>query len=166
MLRFYILLLVLGCQVLISCADNETITGKVVKVADGDTITIVNSFNKHHKIRLYGIDCPEISQPFGKEAQNFTAKLTLKKRVKVEVLDTDRYGRTVGVVTVGNENVNQEIIKGGYAWLYRKYCTAPFCSFWSDLEKDAKLAEIGLWENPNRYPPWEFRSVPQKRVNP
>ena len=96
--------------------------GKVISVADGDTITVLDSSNKQHKIRLYGIDCPEKGQSFGKAAKNLTSRLTYRKTAVVTKYDTDKYGRTVGVVQVGGVNVNEEIIRAGYGWQYRKYC--------------------------------------------
>jgi len=87
-----------------------------VSVADGDTITILSNHNQQTKIRLYGIDTPEKSQAFGKKAKKFTASLTAGKQVSVKVYDKDRYGRSVGVVFVGGTNVNEEIIRAGYAW--------------------------------------------------
>ncbi len=95
---------------------SETITGKVVKVADGDTITIINNHKQKTKIRLYGIDTPENSQPYGDKAKKFTANLVAGKNVSVKVYDTDRYKRSVGIVHAGNKNVNEEILKAGYAW--------------------------------------------------
>ena len=93
----------------------HALTGKVISVADGDTITILDSGKRQHKIRLYGFDCPEKGQPFGKAAKKFTSRLTYKKTATVTEYDTDRYGRTVGVVKVGGVNVNEEIIRAGYA---------------------------------------------------
>lgn len=74
--------------------------GKVVRVADGDTITLLDEDNKQVRIRLYGIDCPENHQDFGTVARQFTADHCFQKIVNVEVKDIDRYGRTVGMVPV------------------------------------------------------------------
>jgi micrococcal nuclease len=71
--------------------------------------------------------------------------------------DTDRYGRSVGVVFVDGRNVNREIIRNGFAWQYRKYCKTSFCDDWLGLEKQAKNAHIGLWRDSNSAPPWEYR---------
>lgn len=80
---------------------SHALTGKVISVADGDTITILDSSRKQHKIRLYGIDCPEKGQAFGKAAKKHTSHLTYQKTATVTEYDTDKYGRTVGVVQVG-----------------------------------------------------------------
>ena len=78
----------------------SALTGKVISVADGDTITILDSSNQRHKIRLYGIDTPEKGQAYGEAAKKHTARLAHRKIANVKVYDTDKYGRTVGVVSV------------------------------------------------------------------
>jgi micrococcal nuclease len=83
----------------------HALTGKVISVADGDTITILDSSNKQHKIRLYGIDTPEKKQAFGKAAKKYTSRLTYKKNATVTIYGIDRYGRTVGVVVADRVNV-------------------------------------------------------------
>ena len=153
-LFFTTILLLLLVQTIVAAT---TIAGKVVKVADGDTITILTPQNKQVKIRLYGVDTPERKQPYSKKAGQFTSSLVAGKDVHVEVYDTDRYGRKVGVVYVGNTNVNQEVVRAGFAWQYRKYCKAPFCSDWLTLEKKAREAKIGLWVDPKPMQPWEWR---------
>ena len=99
----------------------ENLEGKVVKIADGDTLTLLTSSNQQVKIRLAGIDTPERKQPFGKRAKQALAKLAFQKQVLVEVEAKDRYGRTIGVVFVDGLNVNAELVKQGMAWVYRKY---------------------------------------------
>jgi len=142
-----------------SISLSATITGKVVKVADGDTITILDSSKRLHKIRLYGIDTPEKSQAYGKKAKKFTANLVAGKSVNVKVYDTDRYGRSVGVVFVAGTNVNQEIIRNGFAWQYRKYCKASFCDDWLGLERQARNGGVGLWSDTTPVAPWEWREA-------
>lgn len=130
-----------------------------MSVADGDTITILDEGKQQTKIRLYGIDTPEKAQAFGKQAKKFTASLTAGKRAKVEVYDTDRYGRSVGVVFVNGTNVNEEIIKNGYAWQYQKYCKTSFCDDWLKLEEHARSFAFGLWADSNPQPPWDWRKA-------
>jgi micrococcal nuclease len=132
------------------------ITGKVIGISDGDTITVLQD-RTQYKIRLYGIDCPESHQDFGTKAKQFTSDLVFGKQVKVVKQDMDRYGRTVGMVYVGDVCVNQEIIKNGFAWLYQRYCTSTICKEWSKLEQQARSSKIGLWSQPNPIPPWDFR---------
>lgn len=136
-------------------ASSSTITGKVVGVSDGDTIKIVSA-GKQIKIRLYGIDTPEKKQAFGQAATR-AIKSLLSSSVTVEEKDVDRYGRTVGIVySAAGTNINREMVKAGYAWVYRKYCRSSFCSDWLTLEDTARKKKLGLWRE-TAVPPWEYR---------
>jgi len=133
----------------------EILIGKVVKVADGDTITILTSDFSQVPIRLQGIDCPEKAQDFGKVAKQFTSDLVFGKIVKVEVVDSDRYGRAIGIVTLPDGKVlNNELLKAGLAWHYIQY---DHSKKMNDLEAQAKSKRLGLWLQPNAVAPWLFR---------
>jgi micrococcal nuclease len=141
--------------------------GKVVGVSDGDTITVMHN-GKGENIRLYGVDCPEKKQDFGQKAKQFTSSMVFGKAVDVESVVTDRYGRTVGIVTVEGKNLSKELIKNGLAWVYTQYCKKPFCSEWENIQKEAQKNKTGLWSIRNPIPPWEFRhgkSPSQKTYN-
>jgi endonuclease YncB( thermonuclease family) len=128
----------------------------VVGVADGDTITVLR--DKHpEKIRLYGIDCPEKRQAFGKRAKQFTSDMVFGKVVEIEPVATDRYGRTVAFVRVEDITVNEELIKEGLGWVYIRYCKLPLCSEWQGLQLAAQAEKQGLWRDAGHVPPWEFR---------
>ena len=135
-------------------AQAETLEGKVVKIADGDTLTLLTSSNEQVKIRLAGIDTPERKQPFGNRAKQALANLAFQKQATVEVETTDRYGRTVGAVFVDGQNVNAELVKQGMAWVYRKY-NKDMALY--GLESRAKKEKLGLWLEENPIPPWEWR---------
>ena len=137
-------------------------SGMVVGVTDGDTIKVMGSHNKQVRIRLYGIDCPEKSQAFGKRAKQFTSKLVYGKVVEVEVMDTDRYGRTVAMIYADKILLNEELLKAGLAWVYYKYCHELVCHAWADYQFAAKLDKRGLWSDPDPIPPWEFRRKRRK----
>lgn len=131
--------------------------GKVVGVSDGDTITVMHD-GRGERLRIYGVDSPESGQDFGKRAKHFTSNQVFGGIVTVEPIEKDRYGRTVSMVVYGNgQNLSGELIKAGFAWVYRKYCTLPVCLEWSDLEREARADEIGLWSQTNPVPPWEYR---------
>ncbi len=126
-------------------------TGRVVGVADGDTITVLTK-GKPIRIRLHGIDCPEKRQAFGKRAKQFTSRLTYGKAVTVKDLGQDRYGRTIADVILPDGRVlNQELVKAGFAWMYRRYSNDQSLS---DLEEEARVARRGLWADPHAVPPW------------
>jgi endonuclease YncB( thermonuclease family) len=134
----------------------KVLTGKVVKVADGDTITL----DSGEKIRFAQIDTPEIShfgkpsQPFGKEAGAALRQMVKDKNVRVEVEAVDQYGRNVGTVYVDNLNVNRELVKNGFAWVYRQYAHDPELI---ELEKAARAKRTGLWMLDNPIYPPDFR---------
>jgi endonuclease YncB( thermonuclease family) len=133
-------------------------SGEVVGITDGDTITVLHSKTlKDVKIRLYGIDCPEGGQAFSKKAKQFTSKMVYGKVVEVKVMATDRYGRTVAMIFVDKTLLNEELVKAGLAWVYDFYCSEPICESWKNFQIGARFDKRGLWADPDRIPPWEFR---------
>jgi micrococcal nuclease len=141
---------------LLGITSASSLNGRAVRILDGDTIDVLDGNNESHRIRLYGIDAPEKAQDFGQVAKRFTSDLVAGKQVSVEILDTDKYGRSVGVVRVGNVVVNAELLRTGNAWLYTKYCREDFCRNWSRIEQAAKSAKQGLWSQ-QATPPWIWR---------
>lgn len=129
---------------------------KIVGVTDGDTITALDANNTQAKIRLHGVDTPESSQAFGTKAKQFTSDLCFGKTVQIKIIDTDRYGRYVGVVTLPDGKIlNQELVAAGMAWWYQQY--APNDTTLKSLQEQAKAAKLGLWADANPTPPWDFR---------
>ena len=131
-------------------------SGKVVGVAYGDTITVLRD-KEQVRIRLYGIDTPEKGQTFGKKAKQFTSDMVFEKVVEVHQMDTDRYGRTVALVSVDKQLLNKELVKAGLAWVYDRYCSEPICESWRNFQLRARMDKRALWSDPDRIPPWEFR---------
>lgn len=145
-----ILFLLFGCSI-----DNETIYGKVVRVADGDTITLLVDGTKQVKVRLYGIDCPEYKQDFSQVAKDFTAEKCFQQNVSIEVKDIDKYGRIVGRVILPNgEILNEELLKAGLAWHYKHFDKSEKLA---QLERIAQEKKIGLWSITKPVEPWNFR---------
>ena len=158
-------IIILCCLPSISLA--QTITGKVVSVADGDTITILIKQKKQIKIRLSAVDCPESGQAYGKQAKKFTSGMVYGKQVKVEPVTTDRYGRIVAMVYQNGANLSEQIIANGYGWVFRKYCSKwAFCNDWLRLEKNARDRQIGLWSDTHAMPPWEWRKIQRGNGQP
>ncbi len=125
-------------------------TSKVVNVADGDTITVLRG-TEQTRVRLYGVDTPEA---YGTAAKKFTPGPVTGKTVEVEGVDTDHYGRTVGWVTLGPQSLNKELVRNGYAWVYRQYCRdSSRCSDLITPENAAGGQRLGLWQDP---PLWEW----------
>ncbi len=145
----FLILLVVPLSVL-----SETVhEGKVIKIADGDTLTILAA-NQQLKIRLSDIDTPERKQPFGTRAKQALSELAFGKQARVVEVTVDRYGRIVGRVYVDGRDVNRELVAGGFAWVYRKYSKDADLL---RLEAEAKQNGLGLWADPNPIPPWEWR---------
>lgn len=136
--------------------------GQVVKVLDGDTLQVKKG-KKIIKIRLYGVDCPEKKQRYGAEATACAAKLFLNKKVRVEAVHTDQYGRTVALVSAGRKMLNRELVRAGYAWVYPAYCKKqPLCTELNKLEAKAKKKKNGLWQQKKPVPPWVWRRKNQR----
>lgn len=145
-----LLLFILSTTVLAS----SSFTGKVVKITDGDTIQVMHN-SVAEKIRLDGIDCPESSQAYGNKAKEFTKDFVASRVVTVEVKTKDKYGRTVGeVFRSDGMSLNQELVRAGYAWHYKKYSNDPILA---ELEEIAKFTNAGLWADPNPTAPWDWR---------
>jgi len=130
-------------------------SGECVAVTDGDTIKVMHE-GKAEKIRLYGIDCPEKKQAFGKKAKTFASELVFKKVVEVKPLNKDRYGRTIAWVYVGDKCLNEELLKTGLGWHYKRYSKDKSLAI---LEEEAKVMKVGLWSDPHSVPPWEWRRL-------
>lgn len=130
------------------------LTGRVVRVTDGDTIVLLTENKEQVKIRLDGIDCHESSQDFGARAKQTTSDLCFNKEVRVEKTGEDRYGRTLGFVYVGDVCVNKELLKQGMAWHYKYFNKDPELA---RLETEAIKAKVGIWSQPNPIAPWDFR---------
>lgn len=138
----------------------DTLTGKVVGVSDGDTITVLDANKVQHKIRLMGIDAPEKAQAFGQRSKENLSDLVFSKLVTVESNKVDKYGRTVGKVIVNGIDANLEQVKHGFAWHYKEYAkeqTAIDRDSYAKAENNAKTALIGLWKDSKPMPPWDWR---------
>lgn len=148
----------------------------VDRVLDGDTIScaVKSSGGTFVKIRLFGIDAPETTkvskkgkinkqgQPFGEEASAALNSKIGRAVVKVDVMDIDQYKRLVGIVSVGNTNINREMVAEGWAWAYRQYLARPHASEYIQSEEQAREKRLGLWQQNNPQPPWEFRKLQKK----
>jgi endonuclease YncB( thermonuclease family) len=133
--------------------SGQRLTGKVVAIADGDTLTLLVD-STQTKVRLAEIDAPESRQPWGNRSKQALATKVFGKLVTVEVLEIDRYGRTVGRVWLKNRDINREMVREGHAWVYRRYLIDESLL---DDENAAKAVSAGLWRLPDPVAPWEWR---------
>ena len=151
MKRFLTLLCLLSALPLLA----ETLQGLVIKVSDGDTVTILDASKTQHKIRLNWIDAPESKQAFGQKSRQYLDNMIYKKNITVEFEKRDMYGRILGFIVIDGKNVNLEMVKAGMAWHYEYY--AKNAKEYAEAQREAKKAQKGLWADPNPIPPWDFR---------
>jgi micrococcal nuclease len=139
----------------------DSFSGKVVGIADGDTIEVMHT-GRAERVRLYGIDCPELHQAFGSRAKQFTSGLAFGKNVGVQLRDVDQYGRTVGeVILPDGKSLNRELVRAGLAWWYRQFARGD--RELERLEAEARRDKRGLWADKDPVPPWNFRRASARR---
>jgi endonuclease YncB( thermonuclease family) len=126
----------------VAAKPHYALTGKVVTIADGDTLTVLDEAKGQHRIRLHGIDTPEKGQAFGTKARENLAAKVFGKFVRVEVVDVDRYRREVGRIYLGDRFINLEMVRDGYAWRYVRYDKA---GEFTDSEREAREKRRVLW---------------------
>lgn len=138
-----------------STPAGTVLVGRVVEIKDGDTFVLDGPGTDNYTIRLYGIDTPEWDQPYGKKSSGALARLIDGREVSVTAGDTDDYGRIVGRVFYGEEDINLSMVRDGHAWWYKQYAKKN-----SELEQAESLARqsrTGLWSQPDPIAPWMWR---------
>ncbi len=140
----------------------HVLTGKVVKVVDGDTIYALDESLTEHKVRLAGIDAPEKTQPYGLASRKHLASWVAGNTATIQYTKHDRYGRIVAKVLIDGVDVCLEQIKAGFAWHYKKYQNeqdARDRALYAQAETQARVERIGLWRDNRPTPPWDFRRL-------
>jgi len=156
-LRFAIIAI---CSLCFSIAQAKILTGRVIKIADGDTLTVLDESKRQHKVRLVGIDAPERKQAFGTVSRQNLADLVFGKKVDVEWSKQDRYQRVLGKVLLDGKDINLKQVKAGLAWHYTQYdkdLQLADKRLYAEAQKAASLKGIGLWSDPAPVAPWDFR---------
>jgi endonuclease YncB( thermonuclease family) len=132
--------------------------GKALAVIDGDTIeaTVVG---RAARLRLYGVDAPELAQGHGEDARAELRRLVEGKELRIGAIDVDRYGRLIALVEASGRGSNEAMLTSGYAWAYREYLDTPDSERFCEAEADARDAHRGLWRDKPRFwdAPWDFR---------
>ena len=164
-MKKYILSLLLSCVFYTTVAAEPMI---VRRVLDGDTIEVINSDNGFEKIRLFGIDAPEKkgNQPMWEESKTYLESIVMTNPnlVDVKKMNTDRYGRTVGIIFVNDINVNKKLLEKGFAVYYKDYCKHyDYCPDFERTEATAKRHKEGMWSLDSFILPSEWRK--QKKAN-
>lgn len=130
--------------------------GRVVGVHDGDTITVLTDNKNQYKVRLANIDAPELKQPFGQKSKQVLSDFVYGQPVYIQEQGQDRYGRIIGTVLKGNDNVNRLMVRYGYAWAYKQYLKD---NVMLNLESYAQQQKIGIWKDANNISPEQWRRM-------
>jgi endonuclease YncB( thermonuclease family) len=136
------------------------LVGRVVAVADGDTVTVLDANKQQHRIRLVGIDAPESKQAFGQRSKDQLARWIHGQEVRVEHTKTDRYNRILGKVWLDERDINLAMIEAGMAWYYKQFSrdlTPTDRSLYEQAELAARQQQLGLWADAHPQAPWDFR---------
>jgi len=143
-----------------SALDEWRIEGRVVALADGDTLTVLDAEKKWRIIRIAGIDAPERRQPYGKASRENLSKLVYKRTVEAQCYKRDRYGREWCRVYRGSRDVGLAQVRAGLAWHYREFMLDQASQervAYAQEEDAAKERRVGLWRDANPTPPWVWR---------
>lgn len=146
-------LVAIAFAVLTTVSSADTLTGRVVGVSDGDTITLLVE-RQQLKVRLVEIDAPEKAQAFGNRSKQSLSDMCFDKEAQILEKGKDRYGRTLGRVSCDGIDANAEQVRRGMAWVYDNYVTDHALY---QLQNEAKAASRGLWSDPDPVPPWDWR---------
>lgn len=131
--------------------------GKVIKISDGDTITVLLKGKEQKKLRLAEVDCPEKGQAFGKNARQFTSDKVFGKTITFIETDKDRYGRSIAKVYYDKgKYLSEELIRAGMGWWY---CAFSKNSSLGELQNKAQYQKVGLWQDVHAVAPWEYRKI-------
>lgn len=152
--RFFRQLLAVGFLLGYASAHAD-FSGQVISVLDGDTVDVLVE-KTSVRVRLAQIDAPEKAQAFGSRSRQALAAMVARQVVVVRTNSTDRYGRILGTLWLGSEDINKAMVGQGMAWAYRAYLQDASLL---TLEAAAKTARAGLWVDPQPVPPWEWRLV-------
>ena len=149
-----------GRGMVISHSATREIVGKVTRVSDGDTVWVNDKLGRH-KVRLNRIDAPESDQPFGKESAAHLKSLIGGREVRVEHTGTDQYGRVLGIIFLGETDINLQMVRDGCAWHYSHFDKTPA---YAAAERDARVAKRGLWASPSPVNPYLWRKGKRESV--
>lgn len=144
------------------------IYGRVVGVSDGDTVKVLDAAHQLHTVRLMGIDAPEKVQPYGQRAKQSLSEMVFQRQVTVAWEKKDKYGRTIGKISASDgADICLEQINRGMAWHYKQYKSEQPIEeqeSYSRAEIEARKNKVGLWQDLEPVPPWEWRRTQNARL--
>ena len=146
-----------------TCYSGEPVSGKVVRVLDGDTYDLLLENKKTVRVRMEGIDAPEIGMPYSRKATQYLGELCKGQTITIDTLNKDQYGRVLSYSYLEDgRELSREMIRAGYAWHYKQYNSDRELAA---LEKEAQKAKRGLWQDKNPIAPWEVRRLRRSGVS-
>ena len=149
-------ILLSSCSCINKLKTGNTVSGKVIKVIDGDTFDLL-TLKDTIRVRIYGIDAPERGMPYYDVAKKYLNELSYGKNVAIRIEDVDSYKRIVATVYLGNgENLGLSMINAGLAWHYKYYSNDKE---FSTAEKKARRLRKGLWADKDPIAPWKSRQL-------
>lgn len=163
-----VMTMLLACVTSAAQVPPKELHGRIVRVTDGDTVTLEGTDNTRIKIRLAGIDAPESRMPYGHTAQAYLAGLVLNNEVVAVTQKQDRYGRTVATLLLGTQDINLTMVQVGMAWHYKRYAHEQprnQAANYAQSELVARTEGLGLWQQEKPIPPWlwrKYRMFPDK----
>lgn len=134
----------------------DEIVGVVTRVSDGDTIWVTPKGGEREKVRLDRIDAPESDQAYGKAATKRLKELVGGKMVRVVYGKRDRYKRVLGIVHLGEDDINLQMVREGCAWHYSYFDKTKA---YADAQVEARAAKRGLWAAHDPVNPYEWRKM-------
>ena len=141
--------------------NSSTEYGDIIKIIDGDTVHFLKEGDtKYKKIRLVGIDAPELKQEFGKESRQCLVELIENKPIQLVKFGQDRYQRILAKIKIDQVDINLAMIRKGCAWFYRRYqesLNEDDQKFYDQAEQMAQRQFLGLFKNVKALPPWVWR---------
>lgn len=161
-------LLTLAAALFILPASAETLSGRIIHVADGDTVTLLTAQKTSVRVRVAGIDAPEKKQAWGARSRQAMMRCAYQKSARVETHKKDRYGRQVGIVTVNGEDCGLTLLKSGLAWFYAAYereLPAQKRALYRAAQDNAKKMKRGLWQDSAPQAPWEWRKAQKAKAS-
>ena len=141
----------------------------MIAIADGDTVTVLDSEGQRRKIRLAGIDAPESRQAYGQRSRSSLQDLLAGRQVQVTYDKADRYGRLVGKIELEGRDINLEQLRRGLAWHYKKYEAEQSPGdrqLYAHAQQEAQAARLGLWRDSQPLPPWDYRQQMRQSEGP
>ena len=158
-----VLVAAIFCLTAVAAANAQTaLTGRVVAISDGDTLTLLDASKVQHRIRMEGIDAPESGQPFGNRSKQSLSDLAFNREARASCPKTDRYGRRVCQVMVGGTDIGLEQIRRGMTWHFKRYESEQSehdRTAYAAAEAEARRARRGLWADADPVAPWDRRAA-------